>query len=107
MLVLPAAPRMETGSARGTKTPVPTPAMDHLVCLDYKIQDNNKFKREDLLRPSMSHKRKQSKEERRGEFMFLKTSNVQEMILCLLKPVKCVLISAALQIRTLGIKPLK
>lgn len=27
----------------------------------------------------MSHKRKQSKEERRGEFMFLKTSNVQEM----------------------------
>lgn len=41
----------------------------------------------------MSHKRKQSEEERRGELTFLKTSNVPEMILCLLKPVKCVLIS--------------
>lgn len=56
--------------------------MDHLVRLDYKMQEDNNSEKTST---ETSHVTQEETEQggREGEFTFLKTSNVQEMILCL------------------------
>ena len=97
MLVLPAAPGMETGSARGMKTPALTPQQWttwFALIIRCRITTNLRENSEKTSTET-SHVTQEKTEQggREGEFMFLKTSNEQEMILCLWKLLKYVLIS--------------
>lgn len=111
MLVLPAAPRMETGSARGTKTPVPTPQQWttwFALIIRFRITTNLRENSEKTSTETSYVTQEETEQggKERGIYVLEDFQCARNDSLPVKASEVCVNI-AALQIRTLGIKPLK